>query len=118
MIQEKVNGQQCSDILLDTGAVISLAAKSLVKPGDYTGEQLTVGSVLAVDTLPLANIEFEIDGRKSTLEVVVQDKKLSAVLLLGISYVDADWQMNSKILQYPPEATPTEKMKRRQSLSV
>ena len=67
MIQGKINGQQCSDILLDTGAAISLVAKSLVKQGDYTGEQLTIGSVLSVDTLPLANIEIEIDGEKSTL---------------------------------------------------
>lgn len=70
--QEKINGQEITNMLLDSGAEVTVLASEVVPTECYNGRQAEARGLLPRVTLfNLANITLEVNGWKLNLEVLV-----------------------------------------------
>ena len=85
MVSGKVNGVAVEDILLDSGADVSVMSSNIVPTECYTGEQAEARGLLPrVLKYDLANITLELNGWKENLQVLVAPpKSLKHSVLLG-----------------------------------
>ena len=68
----KINGQETADMLLDSGAEVTVLASEVVPPECYTGGQAEVRGVFPrVKLFDLANVTLEVNGWTLDLEVLV-----------------------------------------------
>ena len=82
-MEGRVNGRECT-IKLDTGAQLTMISKRLVTADEISDQTIPIRSIHKdVVHYPLAEVQLEVDGDKTTCAVAVSEKLEEDDLILG-----------------------------------